>query len=165
MITYWNLYKPSFVRTICPGVPGNGQLYNMSGLDTLLFLCLAALFLWLVIGLFILAENVCVLEKKKIPAVNINSFSQDWWQDGGGENMAPLGNRTPGSVSQAIFFHILTLIGRQLGYLFFYSGGGRFWLCFEKYAQHPHTFFSWFWSFVLLRTFRIGHGRIWGSCC
>jgi len=30
----------------------------------------------------------------------------------------------------------------------------------KKYAQHPHTFFSWLWSFVLLRTFRIGHGRI-----
>ena len=45
MVTYWNLYKPSFVRTICPGVPGNGQLNNISGGNTLLFLCLAALFL------------------------------------------------------------------------------------------------------------------------
>jgi len=47
----------------------------------------------------------------------------------GEKERLPLGNRTPKLLSQAIFFHILTLIGRQLGYLFFTlstAGGGRF---------------------------------------
>jgi len=44
-------------------------------------------------------------------------------------------------LSQAIFFHILTLIGRQLGYLFLLSvllaGEGRETLLFEKYSPAP----------------------------
>jgi hypothetical protein len=74
----------------------------------------------------------------------------------GEKERLPLGNRTPKLLSQAIFFHILTLIGRQLGYLFFLLSvllaGEGFDTALKKYAQHPHTFFSWLWSFVLLRT-------------
>jgi hypothetical protein len=55
----------------------------------------------------------------------------------------PWGTEPPKLLSQAIFFHILTLIGRQLGYLFFYSQycwrGKVVRHCFLKnIAQHPH---------------------------
>jgi hypothetical protein len=65
----------------------------------------------------------------------------------GEKERLPLGNRIPKLLSQAIFFHILTLIGRQLGYLFFLlsvllAGEGRETLLFEKFSPAPPHGFS-----------------------
>ena len=59
----------------------------------------------------------------------------------------PWGTEPPKLLSQAIFFHILTLIGRQLGYLFFLlsvllAGEGRETLLFEKFSPAPPHGFS-----------------------
>jgi hypothetical protein len=74
----------------------------------------------------------------------------------GEKERLPLGNRIPKLLSQAIFFHILTLIGRQLGYLFFYSQycwrGKVVRHCFLKnLAQHPHMDFQLILGFCPVR--------------
>jgi hypothetical protein len=82
---------------------------------------------------------------------------------GGEKIMTPRGTEPRDLFSSYLLSHLNAYWQAIRIFIFLLSvllAGEGFDTALKKYAQHPHTFFSWLWSFVLLRTFRIGHGRI-----